>query len=233
MFDGCPQPATNAASPSERTTLFVFGVMRCYPTFTSTCWITFHIKPLRFHCSLLWVSPTAFVARAMSRYCPRFLGIQDVRQRRHEYLPISASNPVTGVESNALNFNRHSGMQDFIGVGTNEYGTHVESIDGNCVLGQILWRFGAIWSVGNAIGFVRPEVAEGLGQHSDVAESLYPISSIPPRYDETQREAVHHGKRLVIHGVGDHYFAIPCVVDRKGLHEVRHRRQRRRVKPIE
>src|SRR5258706_14109659 len=58
-------------------------------TFASTCWITFHIKPLRFHCSLLCVSPTEFVARAMSRYCPRSLGVQDVRQRRHEYFPIS------------------------------------------------------------------------------------------------------------------------------------------------
>src|SRR3981189_4017054 len=91
MFEGLPQPATNAASPSEITTVFVFGVMRCYPTFTSTCWITFHIKPLRFHCSLLCVSPIAFVARAMIRYCPRFRGVQGVRQRRHEYLPISES----------------------------------------------------------------------------------------------------------------------------------------------
>src|SRR5216683_3614859 len=159
-----------------------------------------------------------------SSICP---GRSPVRRHLH------SSNPVTGVESNALNFSRHSGLQDFIGVGTNEYGTHVEPIDGNSVLGQILWRFGAIWTVGNAIGFVRPEVAEGLGQHSDVAESFYPISSIPPRYDETQREAVHHGQRLVIHGVGDHYFAIPCVIDRKSLHEVRHRRQWRNIKPIE
>src|SRR5260221_11367788 len=87
MFDECPQPATNAASPSERTTLFIFGVTRCHPTLTSTCWITFHIKPLRFHCSLLCVSPAALVARAISRYCPRFVGVQGVRPRRHEYFP--------------------------------------------------------------------------------------------------------------------------------------------------
>src|SRR6266550_6445574 len=149
--------------------------------------------------------------------------------RRHLHSP----DAVTGVESNALNFSRHSGTQDFIGVGTNEYGTYVESINRNCVLGQILWRFGAIWSVGNAIGFVRPEVAEGLGQHSDVAERFHPISSIPPRHDEAQREAVYHGQRLVIHGVGDHHIPIPCVVDRKGLHEVRHRRQWWDIKPIE
>src|SRR5260370_26442860 len=134
--------------------------------------------------------------------------------RRH----LNSSNSVAGVESNALNFSRHSGMQGFIGIGTNEYGTHVESIDGNCVLGQILWRFGAVWTVGNAIRFVRPEVAKGLGQHSDVAESFYPISSVPAGHDEAQGEAVHHGQWLVIHGVGDHYLAIPCVVDRKGLH---------------
>src|SRR5207302_4088427 len=85
--------------------------------------------------------------------------------------------PVTGVESNALNFSRRSGMQSFIGVGTNEYGTHVESINRNCVLGQILWRLGAIWSVGNAVGLVRPEVAEGMSQHGDVAQSFHPISS--------------------------------------------------------
>src|SRR6267143_968737 len=103
--------------------------------------------------------------------------------RRH----LHSSNPVTGVEGNAFNLNWHSGMQDFIGVGTNEYGTHVESVDGNCVLDQILRRFGAIWTVGNAIRFVRPDVAERSGQHSDVAESLYPISSIPPRYDKAQR----------------------------------------------
>src|ERR1700674_3584200 len=27
----------------------------------------------------------------MSRYCPRFFGVQDARQRRHEYFPISES----------------------------------------------------------------------------------------------------------------------------------------------
>src|SRR5258708_15875152 len=91
MLDAPPQPANNAANPSERTTLFILGAMRCYSTFTSTCWITFHIKPLRFHCSLLCVSPTEFVARAMSRYCPRSLGVQHVRQRRHDYFPLSES----------------------------------------------------------------------------------------------------------------------------------------------
>src|SRR5438309_7185051 len=90
MFDGRPHPGTNAANPSVRATVLVFGVIR-HSTFTSTCWITFHIKPLRFHCSWLCVSPIAFVARAISRYCPRFLGVQDARQRRHEYFPISAS----------------------------------------------------------------------------------------------------------------------------------------------
>src|ERR1700676_676322 len=64
---------------------------RCYSTFTSTSEITFHIKPLRFHCSLLCVSPTPFVARAISRYCPRLLGVQDARHRRHEYFPSSGS----------------------------------------------------------------------------------------------------------------------------------------------
>src|SRR6266850_7213711 len=149
--------------------------------------------------------------------------------RRH----LNSSNPVTGVESNTLDFSWHSGMQSFVGVGTHEYRTHVESIDGNCVLGQIFWRFGAIGVAGNAIRIVRPEVAEGLRQHGDVAESFHPISSIPTRHNEAEGEAVHHGQRLVIHGVGDHHLSIPRVVDRKGLHEVRHRRQWRRVKPIE
>src|SRR6266404_4602735 len=36
--------------------------------------------------------------------------------RRHLHSP----NPITRVESNALNFSRHSGVQDFIGLGTNE-----------------------------------------------------------------------------------------------------------------
>src|ERR1700737_4921473 len=94
---------------------------------------------------------------------------------------LHASNPVTGVKSNTFHFSRDSGMQSFVDFGTNKYGTYVESIDGNCVLGQIFWRFGAIWTVGNAIRFVRPEVAEGLRQHSDVAESFHPISSIPTR----------------------------------------------------
>src|SRR5258706_16153290 len=101
-------------------------------------------------------------------------GCSPVRRRLH------SSNPVTGVESNSLDFIRYSGMQGFIGIGANEYGTHVESIDGHCVLGQILWRFGAIGVVGNAIRFVRPEVAEDLRQDGDVAESFHPISSIPP-----------------------------------------------------
>src|SRR5882762_9874638 len=103
--------------------------------------------------------------RIQSAICP---GCSPVSRHLH------SSNPVTGVESNALNFSRHSGVQDFIGVGTNEYGAHVESINRNCVLGQILWRFGAIWTVGNAICFVRPEVAKRLGQHVDVAESFDP-----------------------------------------------------------
>src|SRR5258707_14125942 len=85
MFDECPQPASNAASPSKRTTLFIFGVTRCHPTLTSTFWITFHIKPLRFHCSLLCVSPAALVARVITRYCPRFVGVGAVRRRRNEY----------------------------------------------------------------------------------------------------------------------------------------------------
>src|SRR5579871_3362523 len=80
-------PQARAIEPS----FLSLGSFRCYPTLTSTCWITFHIKPLRFHCSLLCVSPTAFVARAISRYCPRLLGVQIERQRRHEYFPISGS----------------------------------------------------------------------------------------------------------------------------------------------
>src|ERR1700676_553608 len=82
--------------------------------------------------------------RIQSSVCP---GGSSVRRHFH------SSNPVTGVESDALNFRQHSGMQDFIGVGTNKYGTHVESINGNCVLRQILWGFGAIGTAGNAIAF--------------------------------------------------------------------------------
>src|SRR5258707_14834011 len=74
----------------ENHTLCLWG-HALLSTFTSTCWITFHIKPLRFHCSLLCVSPAALVARAISRYCPRFVGVQGVRQRRHEYFPSSGS----------------------------------------------------------------------------------------------------------------------------------------------
>src|SRR6266478_4857219 len=184
------------------------------------------------------ISPTAHWSPrrppASPRILPNFRVQSSIRPgasavRRH----LHASNPVTGVESNALDFNRHSEMQAFIRVGTNKYGTHIESIDRHSVLGQILWRFGAIWSVGNAIRFVRPEVAEGLGQDGNVAESFHPISSIPTRHDEAQGEAVHHGQRLVIHGVGDHHLSIPRVVDGKSLHEVSHRWQWRRVKPIE
>src|SRR5260370_25154666 len=109
--------------------------------------------------------------------------------RRH----LHSSNPVTGVESNTLHLSRYSGMQGVIGFGTNEYRAHVELIDGNCVLRQILWRLVPIWSAGDAIRFVRPEVAEGLRQHGDVAESFHPISSIPTRHDEAQGKAVHHG----------------------------------------
>src|ERR1700730_14859664 len=102
---------------------------------------------------------------------------------------------MTRIESNTPDFIRNAGMQGFIGIGTNEYGTHVESIDGNCVLGQILWGFSAIWTSGNAIRFVRPEVAEGLRQDGDVAEGLHPVSSIPPGHNETNGEAVHHRQR--------------------------------------
>src|SRR6266404_854881 len=95
--------------------------------------------------------------------------------RRH----LHSSNPVTRVESYTFHFSGHSAMQGLIGFGTNKYGTHVESIDGNCVLRQILWGLGAIWTAGNAIGFVRPEIAEGLRQDGNVAESLHPVRSIP------------------------------------------------------
>src|SRR5258708_14810813 len=91
MLDGRPQLTAKAASPSERTTFFILGAMRCYPTFTSTSEITFHIKPLPFHYPLLWVSPIAFVARDISRYRPRPLGVQDAFQRRHDYFPASGS----------------------------------------------------------------------------------------------------------------------------------------------
>src|ERR1700676_5290377 len=40
--------------------------------------------------------------------------------RRH----LHSSNPVTGVESDTYDFNRHSVMQAFLRVGTNKYGTH-------------------------------------------------------------------------------------------------------------
>src|SRR5947209_19874188 len=111
-------------------------------------------------------------------------------------------------------------MQDFIGVGTNEYGTHVEFVNRNCVLGQILRRLRAIWSVGNAIRFVGPEVAEGLRQYRDVAESLHRISSIPSGHYKAQWEAVHHGQGLVSHGVRDHHLPIPHLSQRKRLPEV-------------
>src|SRR5579864_2852649 len=78
-------------APAKEPSFLSLGSCVVYPTLTSTCWITFHIKPLRFHCSLLCVSPTAFVARAISRYCPRFVGVHNARQRRHEYFPISGS----------------------------------------------------------------------------------------------------------------------------------------------
>src|SRR5580704_5477009 len=77
------------------------------------------------------------------------------------------------------NFTGDSGMPDFLGLGPNEYGTHIEFVNRNCVLGQLLRRLGAIWGVGNAIRLVGPEVAKGLRQYSDVAESFYPIRSIP------------------------------------------------------
>src|SRR6266566_1457233 len=152
--------------------------------------------------------------RIQSSICPVGSSV-----RRH----LHPADAVTGVESNTLNFSWNSGMQDFIRFGTNEYGTHVEAINRNCVLRQILWRFGAIGSVGNAIGFVRPEVAEGTREHGYVAESFHPISSIPAGHNQAQGEAVHHGQRLVIHRIGDHYFAIACVVHRKCLHEVSNR----------
>src|SRR3982074_199154 len=69
--------------------------------------------------------------RIQSRICP---GGSPLGRHLH------SSDPVTGVESNALNFSRYSGMHNFIGLGTNEYRTDIESIDGNCVLGQILRR---------------------------------------------------------------------------------------------
>src|SRR5258708_34834221 len=91
MFDECPQPASNAASPSKRTTLFIFGAKRCHPTLTSTCWITFHIKPLPFDCSVHCMSPAALVERVISRYCPRFVCVQGTRQLRHASLPRTGS----------------------------------------------------------------------------------------------------------------------------------------------
>src|SRR6267142_687579 len=57
--------------------------------------------------------------------------------RRHFHSP----NPVTGVESNTLDFSWHSGMQGFIGFGTNDYGTHVESIGDSVPLGPLGMRY--------------------------------------------------------------------------------------------
>src|SRR5258708_6797467 len=88
---GTPTARDECRKPERDDRELYFQHHLCYPTSTSTCWITFHIKPLRFHCSLLWVSSIAFVARAIRRYCPRFAGVQLARQRRHEYFPISVS----------------------------------------------------------------------------------------------------------------------------------------------
>src|ERR1700693_5943640 len=51
--------------------------------------------------------------RIQSSVCP---GGSSVRRNLH------SSDPVTRIESDALNFSRHSRMQHFVGIGTNEYG---------------------------------------------------------------------------------------------------------------
>src|SRR5258708_10671432 len=70
---------------------------------------------------------------------------------------LDASNPVTGVESNTFHFSRDSGMQSFVGFGTNENGTQVESIDGNCVLSEMSWIFGFICADGSDIRLFLPQ----------------------------------------------------------------------------
>src|SRR5467141_2013708 len=251
VLERCPHPTTNAASPIDRTTLLPFRVTGCL--------LHLQVDPLDHIPHESTAVPLLRALGLSDRICrashesilpapfrrpvrppspPRVLS--DLRVQASLFpggtsvgRDVHSCDAVTRIEGNTLDFIWASRTPNLIGLGTNEDGAHVESIDGNGVRGQMLWRFGAIWSVGDAIGFVRPEVAEDLRQHGDVAESFHPVGPIPTGHDETQGEAVDHGQRLVVHRISDHHLSISCVVDRKGFCEGSHRRQRRRVKTSE
>src|SRR6266404_3834681 len=251
VVERCPHPTTNAASPIDRTTVLLFRAMGCLlhsdidsldhvphePTAVpllralslsdricrashESIEPAFSWRPIRPPSAPRVLSEL----RVQSRIRP---GSTSVRRDLH------SGNSVARIESDALDFIWDSRTPDLIGLGTYEDGAHVESIDENGVRGQMLRRFGAIRSVGDAIGFVRPEVAEGPREHGDVVESFHPVGSIPTRHDQTQGKAVDHGQRLVVHGVGHHHLPISCMVDRKGFRKGSHRRQRGRVQTSE
>src|SRR5712672_2972546 len=132
MFDGCPHPATNAASPSERTTLFIFGVMRLlshlyvnlldYIPHKATAvplFLALSVSHRICRASHEPILPAVSWSPGRPPASPRILSDFRIQSsicpdgssvRRHFH----SSNPVTGIESDALNFSPHSGMQDFI-----------------------------------------------------------------------------------------------------------------------
>src|ERR1700737_3806015 len=172
VLERCPHPTMSAASPIDRTTLLVFSVTGCL----------LHLQ----------VDPLDHIPHE-SAAVPLFraLGLPDriCRTSHESILPapparrsparrgraglfpggpprgrdVYSCNAVARIESDTLDFIWASWMPDLIGLGANDDGAHVESIDGNGVPGQMLWRFGAVGGVGDAIRFVRPEVAEDLG----------------------------------------------------------------------
>src|ERR1700737_4003231 len=177
----CPHPTMSAASPIDRTTLLVFSVTGCL--------LHLQVDPLDHiphesaavplfralglsdricrtsHESIL---PAPFRRPARPPSPPRVL--PDLRVQASLFpggAPVGrdvySCNAVDRIESDTLDFIWASWMPDLIGLGANDDGAHVESIDGNGVPGQMLWRFGAVGGVGDAIRFVRPEVAEDLG----------------------------------------------------------------------
>src|SRR6266853_5869873 len=134
MFDGCPHPATNAASPSERTTLFIFGVMRLLshlyvnlldyiPHKATAVPLFLALSVSHCICRASHQSKLPAVSRCPGRP-PASPGVLPNLRIQSSICParssvcrhLHSSNPVTGVESDALNFNPHSGMQHFIRV---------------------------------------------------------------------------------------------------------------------
>ena len=90
--------------------------------------------------------------------------------------------------------------------------THVKAPDGpRCCGCGAGFDTGAV-VVGYPVGWLHPETFKWLVHHVNFRQVLDPVSAVVARYDQLDRVAVEQRNFCAVHLVGDHDFAVHCVV---------------------